>query len=789
MVDQCYSDLGCFPLSEEFYHPRHRPFNTRPWPRKRINTRFEFYSSLRPEGFQLLPWDEANLRHSTFDPKLETKIIIPGWLDNIKRALWVRRMKDALLWHWHPVNIIVVQWRNFTPYTVAAANTRVVGAELANLLRWIEQHFRYSRGHHHLIGHSLGAHIAGYCGDRLPGLGRITALDPARPFFQHMPKSVRLDRADAKFVDAIHSDFTPENAIFLLMSFGMTTPVGHLDFYPNGPPLLQPGCLRDSLMSVRNGIQRGLEHASLSVAFLESVRYLTACDHQRSHEWFTESILNRKCIFVGVRCNQFEGMINGRCTCDDSASACAIMGIHADQMYLNHLHEDLWPQTGAPRPSARPRPPTASKDQIYAQYKQQASQLRQPPITTLPDDLDELLAGLQEIQDNNFVEYLRSEIFRESQPLPLSRPDLREREEDLNEIDSHDLNLGRDLLARRSHNDHFREPLSDLDRDIENWYEDTSRWYLRTGKRPNYCLNQYQVLVYIGALSARSGQDQLRANLIISIVGSRGQLINQRFVPRTKKLDPFTMQPFFILLEGSYSLGNILSVAVAWEARRDPDPVQATVSFQSNLLEGVQSFWPSYSARHPLFAETLALDRTKQYQANEIRRSDWPDEDCSSEDEANPGQCSLTTPEEESDINLMLEDAKPSEQAIIDLLAGEEPLVSAESGQSGTIEHNDLLMISDGELVHESVIAGVGGPNQVTASLHNIGIHLDGAPLDSIVVSEVRISPIQANYGKDESRLARVFCPARTGLRLRRDQTAKLVPSLTGRCRWQMSPI
>lgn len=59
----------------------------------------------------------------------------------------------------------------------------------------------------HLIGHSLGAHTAGYAGEKLEGaIGRITGLDPAEPYFQGMPSHLRLDYTDAQLVDVIHTD-------------------------------------------------------------------------------------------------------------------------------------------------------------------------------------------------------------------------------------------------------------------------------------------------------------------------------------------------------------------------------------------------------------------------------------------------------------------------------------------------------------------------------------------------------------------------------------------------------
>ncbi|GFR28891.1 hypothetical protein TNCT_542861, partial [Trichonephila clavata] len=48
--------------------------------------------------------------------------------------------------------------------------------------------------------------IAGYAGERLPNLGRITGLDPAGPYFRNVANNVKLDTSDATFVDVIHSN-------------------------------------------------------------------------------------------------------------------------------------------------------------------------------------------------------------------------------------------------------------------------------------------------------------------------------------------------------------------------------------------------------------------------------------------------------------------------------------------------------------------------------------------------------------------------------------------------------
>ncbi len=110
-------------------------------------------------------------------------------------------------------NVIAVDWGGGSArlYSQSAANARLVGLEVAALINYLIEYKNARAEDFHIIGHSLGAHIGGYAGEKLiemhrGRLGRITALDPAQPLFENMPTFVRLDPDDADFVDAIHTD-------------------------------------------------------------------------------------------------------------------------------------------------------------------------------------------------------------------------------------------------------------------------------------------------------------------------------------------------------------------------------------------------------------------------------------------------------------------------------------------------------------------------------------------------------------------------------------------------------
>lgn len=113
-----------------------------------------------------------------------------------------------------------------------------------------------------LIGHSLGAHVAGCTAKRLESIekiGTIIGLDPAAIGFKFDEVENRLAETDADYVQVIHTDIT---------KFGIAKPIGHgnlhfvqlitissiknillsADIYPNSGKL-QPGCKKRNVVT------------------------------------------------------------------------------------------------------------------------------------------------------------------------------------------------------------------------------------------------------------------------------------------------------------------------------------------------------------------------------------------------------------------------------------------------------------------------------------------------------------------------------------------------------------
>ncbi|XP_033170774.1 uncharacterized protein LOC117147826 [Drosophila mauritiana] len=297
------------------------------------------FTTERPGGGQKKPTPSIDDLEG-FD-ELSVRVIVHGF-GSACPHVWIYEMKTALM-AVEDCIVICVDWENgatFPNYVRAAANTRLVGKQLAMLLRNLQQHKGLDLMRTHVIGFSLGAHVSGFAGAELPGLSRITGLDPAGPLFEAQHPKVRLDSSDAEFVDVIHSN--GENLI--LGGLGSWQPMGHVDYYPNGGRV-QTGCSNLFVGAVTDFIW------SAQAAEDEEGRSL--CNHRRAYKFFIDSVAPR-CLFPAFPCGNYDDFLKGRCfPCaqDDEDLAegvprCGNMGYYADrstgrgQLYLLTREEE-----------------------------------------------------------------------------------------------------------------------------------------------------------------------------------------------------------------------------------------------------------------------------------------------------------------------------------------------------------------------------------------------------------------------------------------------------------------
>ncbi|XP_050442303.1 lipase member H-B-like isoform X2 [Adelges cooleyi] len=176
-------------------------------------------------------------------PEEDLKVVIHGWLATSQDINGVFAIKTAYL-NVTKFNVICMDWSAISSnrfYLIPALSTKKVGTYMAEMLKNLVNLVNkggstLKSDNIHLIGHSLGAHIAGACGAAFTSgkIGRITGLDPAGPGFEYIIiVDHQLDKTDALFVDIIHT---------AAGGLGYSSSLGHVDFFPNKGSRPQPGC-------------------------------------------------------------------------------------------------------------------------------------------------------------------------------------------------------------------------------------------------------------------------------------------------------------------------------------------------------------------------------------------------------------------------------------------------------------------------------------------------------------------------------------------------------------------
>ncbi|XP_047741176.1 uncharacterized protein LOC108671144 isoform X3 [Hyalella azteca] len=272
----------------------------------------------------------ASLRRTHMLEAAKTYVVIHGFMSDASQP-WIIQTKTKLLQR-ENCNVLAVQWwagNTYADYYRATGYVPCTGSEVAEMLREARATKHVELRDVHLIGHSLGAHVAGFVGKNVTGgVGRITGLDPAGLTYHRVDKTKRLDKTDASYVDVIHTNACVTNNPWFAC-YGLNEAIGHTDFWPNGGEY-QPAC-------------RGL--AAPHSPAMEGG--LVGCDHQMSCTYFIESLAYSDATtrFLARPARSYSEYTEGNASCGHAPQ---YMGVHADPW----SHGDHYLTTSALSPYA-----------------------------------------------------------------------------------------------------------------------------------------------------------------------------------------------------------------------------------------------------------------------------------------------------------------------------------------------------------------------------------------------------------------------------------------------------
>ncbi|XP_065356581.1 phospholipase A1 2-like [Calliphora vicina] len=238
--------------------------NLSPFSRPRLEMHFYLFKREFPDcGRELIIGDVNSLRASGLDASKPTRIIIHGWMSQ-SRGSFNRDIKNAYLKN-GDFNVIIADWSSHAAninYFHVVRLIETFGAYVAQFTNYLAEKAQIKYDDIYLIGHSLGAQIAGAAGKRSwPNrYNTIFALDPAGPKFRKKSTDFRIDPTDAKYVESIQTS----------RNLGFLEPTGNATFYPNYGSY-QKKC------------------------------YYVGCSHIRAYKMFVES-LNSPLGFYGLKC-------------------------------------------------------------------------------------------------------------------------------------------------------------------------------------------------------------------------------------------------------------------------------------------------------------------------------------------------------------------------------------------------------------------------------------------------------------------------------------------------------
>ncbi|XP_062122594.1 phospholipase A1 VesT1.02-like [Drosophila sulfurigaster albostrigata] len=237
--------------------------------------KFYLYTSSNPSKGTKITTTAKSISGSNFNAAHPTRIVIHGWTQSYTSSM-NKEIRAAWLSH-GDYNVIIVDWARARSVDYASSVVAVptVGKKVAALVNYLKSDHGLDLNNLYVIGHSLGAHVAGYTGKNTDGqVHTIIGLDPALPLFNYNKPNKRLSSTDAYYVESIQTNGG---------TLGFLKPIGKGAFYPNGGKT-QPGCTLD---------------------------VTGACSHGRSVTYYAEAVSQDN--FGTMKCSNYEDAVAKEC--------------------------------------------------------------------------------------------------------------------------------------------------------------------------------------------------------------------------------------------------------------------------------------------------------------------------------------------------------------------------------------------------------------------------------------------------------------------------------------------
>ncbi|KAG8193196.1 hypothetical protein JTE90_005546 [Oedothorax gibbosus] len=272
---------------------------------------YHVFTKKNPEEPCLLEPTMESLHKCDIEPENHLVMLICGFLEEYQPGNLFEVMKNKILEN-GPFTVIIFDWSKYNgpPVSLALYNMQVIGPIAADMLNFITENAGVPAENMILAGHSLGGHLAGYIGKRVPNLGRIDSLDPSWQFMESFPYLEKISYKDAKFVRVFHSSYE-------LTSFGITSPLGHIDIYFNGG-ISQPRCEFGATYQRTSG-----DWVTIYSVILKYI-----CPHEMMNTYYIYTMNTTDCQFLATHCDSYEDFQAGKCP--RNSSVVADIGFYGD---------------------------------------------------------------------------------------------------------------------------------------------------------------------------------------------------------------------------------------------------------------------------------------------------------------------------------------------------------------------------------------------------------------------------------------------------------------------------